>query len=99
MEIWNRNRRSMIDTTIENYKNLLSAIQNSDIITKKKVICVYDTFDNERLIAMFNNTKSCADFFETSVNAIDCAVSRHQLRNFRYKIERLTIDIDTNKKI
>lgn len=84
----------MIDVTIENYKNLLLTIQNSDIITKKKIICVYDTFDNERLIAMFNNTKNCANFFETTRNSIDCAISRHQLRNFRYKIERIIMDID-----
>ncbi len=77
---------------IENYKELLFAILNTDEENgKTKIICVYDTKDNDRLVAIFNSSKSCGEFFKTTANAIDATVTRKQLRNDRYRLERVKI--------
>lgn len=77
----------------ENYKKLLYAIFLSDIEDDKNssIICVYDTRDNDRLIAVFNSLKTCANFFNTSAEVISSTISRKVLRNKRFKIERLNI--------
>lgn len=77
----------------ENYKELLYAIFFSDIEDSKKssIICVYDTQDSDRLIAVFNSLKTCANFFNTSAEVISSTISRKALRNKRFRIERLTV--------
>jgi hypothetical protein len=77
---------------IENYKDLLIAIFNTEKeCDKKSVICVYDTKENDKLIAIFNSSKSCGKFFGTSYRAIDCSICKKYLRNNRYRLERVII--------
>lgn len=77
---------------IENYKDLLFAILSSDEENhKKSVICMYDTKDNDKLIAIFNSSKSCGKFLNTNPRTIDSSISKKLLRNRRYRLERLTI--------
>lgn len=77
---------------IENYKELLFAIFNTEKENNKsKIICVYDTKQNDRLIAIFNSSKSCGEFFKTTASAIDGTMTRKQLRNDRYRLERVKI--------
>lgn len=78
----------------ERYYDLLQAITNSDQEEKNHrygVICVYDTFDNDRLVAIFNNAKTCGDFFGTNENVISCNMSRKQLKSGRYRLERVEL--------
>lgn len=78
---------------IENYKDLLFAIFNSDNENdKKSVICVYDTKEDEKLIAIFNSSKSCGKFFSVNARAIDISVCTKRLRNHRYRLERITLE-------
>lgn len=77
---------------IENYKELLFAIFNTDEEkNEKSVICVYDTKEDDRLIAIFNSSKSCGKFFKTSPRAIDCTICKKHLRNARYRLERVIV--------
>ena len=77
---------------IENYKELLFAIFNTDEENgKTKIICVYDTKDNDRLVAIFNSSKSCAKFFKASPDTIDGCITKKQLKNDRYRLERVKI--------
>jgi hypothetical protein len=77
---------------IENYKDLLFAIFNTDKENNKQsIICVYDTKENEKLIAIFNSSKNCAKFFGTSARIIDCCICRKCLKQNRYRLERLKI--------
>ena len=77
---------------IQNYKHLLFAIFNTEKeCDKKSVICVYDTKENDRLIAVFNSSKSCAKFFGTSSKSIDCTICRKRLKQDRYRLERFEI--------
>lgn len=75
----------------EPYLDLLRAICNSD--DKKtygdSCIVVYDTFENEKPIAVFSKAEDCAQFFNTSAQTIKCNVSRGNLRKCRYKIVRV----------
>ena len=86
----------MKNDLIENYKDLLFAIFNVDTndTNLKSLICVYDTFEDEKLIAIFNNSKSCAKFFNTSARCIDSTICKKVLRNDRYKLERIKINGD-----
>ena len=79
---------------IENYKDLLYAIFNTEEgkTLKYGVICVYDTKDNEKLIAIFNSSTTCADFFKTNRKVIDCNICKKNLRNNRYRLERVILD-------
>lgn len=78
---------------IENYKDLLFAILNSDEeSSKRSVICIYDTQENDKLIAIFNSSKNCGKFFNTNPRTIDSSISKKQLRNKRYRLERVTIE-------
>lgn len=78
---------------IDNYKLLLSTIFNSDDSKRKtnSVVCVYDMLEHERLVALFNNTNSCASFFNTSIGAIQKNLQRDTLRCGRYRLERVEI--------
>jgi hypothetical protein len=78
---------------IENYKDLLVAIFNTDEkLNRKSVICVYDTKENEKLIAVFNTAKTCGKFFGTTSKVIDCTICKKFLRQDRYRLERVTIE-------
>jgi len=81
---------------IENYKDLLFAIFNTEEPIKQKygVICVYDTKDNEKLVAIFNNATTCGKFFNTTGGCINDNISRKQLRCARYRIERVVLGGD-----
>ena len=78
---------------IENYKALLYALFNSDESqrTVKSVICVYDTFDSDRLVGVFSTSSECAKFFRTSRRVIDYSVCKKILKQRRYKLERVKI--------
>lgn len=78
---------------IDNYKLLLSTIFNSDESNRevKSVICVYDTLDNERLVAVFSKSQACGDFFGTTRRVIDCDICRKKLKAKRYRLERVEI--------
>ena len=79
----------------ENYKNLLFAIFNVYTDEEKghtKPIVVYDTKNDDILIAIFKNAKSCANFFKTSQKAINSSICRCSLRKNRYRLERIDID-------
>lgn len=79
---------------IENYLYLLFAIENSDGYKKQKygVIGVYDTTDNDRLVAIFNNTTTLANFFKVTKDYIasNC-LCRKKLLKGRYRLERFEI--------
>lgn len=83
----------------EPYLDLLRAICNSD--DKKtygnSCIVVYDTFENEKPIAVFSKAVDCARFFNTSAQVIKCNISRGNLRNYRYKIERVYFKRDSDE--
>lgn len=73
------------------YYNLLKAICNCDSEenVNKSVIAVYDILDNDRLVAVFSKAKYCARFFKTTNTVINCQICRGNIRNGRYKIERI----------
>lgn len=62
----------------EPYLDLLRAICNSDPdeMKRKSVIAVYDVLDNEKLIAIFSNSKNCAKFFSSNKKTIDSYISK-----------------------
>lgn len=78
---------------IENYKELLKAIFNSDNKETKtnSVICVYDILDFDKLVAVFSNSKLCAEFFGTTRETIDCNVCRKEIKSKRYRLERVIL--------
>lgn len=78
---------------IENYKALLYALFNSDESQRnvKSVICVYDAFDNDRLLGVFSTSSECAKFFGTNRRVIDCDICRKKIKRKRFKLERVSI--------
>lgn len=91
----------MYDDLIHSYKNLLFAIFNTNSEeSKRSIICVYDTKDNDRLIAIFNSSKECAKFFDTGSRCIDSIICKKNLRNHRFRLERLKYEkgIDKQRK-
>lgn len=82
---------------VDNFMGLLLALVNQDevdndkIVSKHGVIAVYDTQDNEKLIALFDNAVNCAKLFNTSRECINDNICRGNLRQGRYRIERVII--------
>ena len=77
---------------IENYKDLLIAIFNTEKeCDKQSVTCVYDTKEKDKLIAIFNSSKSCGKFFGVSDRAINSTIHKKALRENRYRLERFKI--------
>ena len=76
---------------IDNYKDLLRTIFYQDNEETKSVICVYDTKDFDKLIAIFGKSKYCAELFGTTNKVIDCDICRHRLKNDRYRLERVKL--------
>lgn len=91
----------MYNDLIENYKDLLYTIFNvdTDDTNIKSLICVYDTFEDEKLIAIFNNSKSCAKFFNTTTKCIDSTICKKILRMDRYKLERLKLEEEYDRRV
>ena len=75
----------------DNYKDLLRAIFNVDEKETKSVICVYDTKDYDKLVAIFSSSSTCGEFFNTNRRVIDSAVCRKSLRNNRFRLERVEL--------
>jgi hypothetical protein len=88
-----------MDSTIDNYKNLLFAILNTEQQETANFICVYDTTDNDRLIAIFNSSRTCANFFKTSARSIDSTICRKNLKFNRYRLERVRNEGIYNREI
>ena len=84
----------MTDKSIENYKDLLVSIFNTDNPNSNKtfLICVYDTKEKDRLVAIFNSSKTCAKFFKTTYNSINTTITRGSLKVNRYRLERLKLE-------
>lgn len=76
---------------IDNYKYLLRAICIQDNFISNKLICVYDMFNNEKLYTTFGTTKSCADYFNTSRENINCSICRKSLIKHRFLLKRIKI--------
>ncbi len=76
---------------IDNYKFLLRTIICQDNEETKSVICVYDTKDFDKLIAIFGRSKYCAYLFKTTAKVIDCSVCKKELKNGRYRLERVKL--------
>ena len=55
---------------------------------------MYDTKNNDKLIAIFNNAENCAKFFNTTREAIYSTISKKILKLRRYKIERVKKDYE-----
>ena len=80
---------------IENFKELLYAIFNSDPYSEKCQefpIIVYDTLNYDIPVAVFRNAKTCAEFFNTSVGTINCDICRKVLKRDRYRLERVKVE-------
>lgn len=76
------------------YIDLLKTIYYSDDDKEYRNSCivVYDIYDDEKPIAVFSKAKYCAKFFNTTEKTIGCCICRSNLRNHRYKIERIYLE-------
>lgn len=84
------NEKDIVD--IENYRDLLIAIFNTEKeCDKKSVICVYDTKEKDKLVAIFNSSKSCAKFFDTTYKVINSSICKGKLKKNRYRLERVIV--------
>ena len=76
---------------MENYYRLLYAIFNSDSEENNKYnhpIIAYD-IETDLPIAVFKNAKTCAQFFNTTREVINCNLCRKNLKNAKYRLERV----------
>jgi hypothetical protein len=76
---------------IDNFLKLLFAIENSDDYKEQSygVIGVYDTKDNDKLIAIFNNVSTLSNFFKVSRACVKSrCLCRKSLLKSRYRLER-----------
>lgn len=76
---------------IENYYNLLFAIMNSDSYSDNKYeypIIVYD-IKTDLPIAVFKNSNTCAQFFNTTSNVIRSTICKKHNIRARYRLERI----------
>ena len=86
------------DPLLKNYLMLYQAILFSDYDDGQDyVVCVYDTVENDRLVAVFNNDKTCANFFNTSKITIQAMRNRNQLIKYRFKTERFECGTTSTK--
>jgi hypothetical protein len=76
---------------INNYRNLLRAIITQDDEETNSVICVYDTLENDIVVAVFGRSKYCAEYFNTTSTVIDADVSKKLLKKRRYRLERVKL--------
>ena len=85
----------MTDDLVQNYKILLYAIFNTyeDLEQgREQPICVYDTCNNDVLVAIFKNAITCAKYFNATQRSINSSVCRGNLRKARYRLERIRYD-------
>lgn len=78
---------------IENYKNLLIAIFNSDDFDDKGrvfPIIIYDCMKNEMPVGVFKNAHSCAEFLNTNSETVRSFMSLKSLWHDRFRIEKVT---------
>ena len=78
---------------MENYKNLLMAIFNSDDFDDKGriyPIIIYDCKKNEMPIGVFKNASSCAEFLNTNSETVRSFISLKSLWHDRFRIEKVT---------
>ena len=59
---------------------------------KKVFYGVYDTKYYDNCVGIFDSSKELADFFHTTRNTILPYITRHNLRECRYRIERGVTD-------
>ena len=76
-----------------NCRQLAKTVMNVEMGEPSKcgVLCVYDMDDSELCIAIFNKSKTCANFFNTTTKAIDMKVFNKTLFRDRFKIERVKL--------
>jgi len=80
----------MQNEIFENQKQLLQAIFNTDYKkTGRGLFCVYDMRENERLVAIFLNSKDCGKFLGIKEASINSDISRGHWVRKRYKLVRI----------
>lgn len=83
---------------LTNYLMLAQAILFSDYDDGQDFcVCVYDTEENDRLVAVFNNDAICSKFFNTSKDTIQSQRAKKQLIKSRFKTERFECGTTSTK--
>ena len=86
------------DKLILNYLMLVQAILFSDYDDGQDFcVCLYDTEENDRLVAVFNNDATCSRFLKTSKRVIQSQRIRRQLIKWRFKTERFRCGTTSSK--
>ena len=86
------------DKLILNYLMLVQAILFSDYDDGQDFcVCLYDTEENDRLVAVFNNDATCSRFLKTTKNAVQAQRGRKQLIRNRFKTERFRCGTTSTK--
>lgn len=57
----------------------------------EKWYVIYDTKDKDIIVGMFRKIEDVARFFNTNTNVIFSQISKKNLRENRYRIERIII--------
>ena len=74
------------DKLILNYLMLVQAILFSDYDDGQDFcVCLYDTEENDRLVAVFNNDATCSRFLKTTKNAVQTQRGKKQLIRNRFR--------------
>lgn len=88
------------DKLMINYLMLLQAILFSDYDDGQVfVVCLYDTKENDRLVAVFNNDARCARFFGTTKITIQKMRCRNSLIKGRFRTERFECGTTSTKAV
>ena len=86
------------DKLILNYLMLVQAILFSDYDDGQDFcVCLYDTEENDRLVAVFNNDARCAQFFRTTKITIQKMRCVNSLIKGRFKTERFECGTTSSK--
>lgn len=84
--------------TFINYLMLAQAILMSDFDDGTNyVICLYDALENDRLIGVFNNYKSCAMMLNCNVENLKSHHYKNLLFRGRFKVEGFDCGTTSNK--
>ena len=78
----------------EHYNRLIRIIllDNNKKPYGNTFLCVYDTKDNEKLVAIFNNATQLAELLGTTINVVNSSISHKKLLFNRYLLKRVKID-------
>lgn len=80
----------MIDEKMQCYNELLKSIFNTDYNDDPYgVLCVYDLKNDEKLIAIFTDSRKCAKFLNIKYGSIHSMVSKGFKIRHRFKLIRL----------